>query len=552
MSLIELEHVRYRYHEANAYALDDINLKIDAGEFVLLAGASGSGKSTLCRLLNGLIPHFHGGTLEGRVYVDGLDTREHRVHELFARVGMVFQNPDAQLFNSTVEREIAFGLESLGLPRDEIRSRIKWVLDATHLSPLAYRAPHLLSGGEQQTVALASILALRPHVLVLDEPFANLDPEAVARLRSILRQVHAQGTTVILTEHRLQAAVQDATRLIVLDHGRVVHDSEPREVLRDDLAPFRLNTPYVVQFARAAGWDAVPLSVDEAIAMMRTRTSAVLPLPPDGAHVTTADARRVIKMRALSFERDGREILRHVHFDLVRGECVALIGKNGSGKTTLLKHLNALYRPTRGTVTVLNQGTRRARVSDLTRHVGLVFQNPNDQLFKLTVREEIEVAPRALNLFDHPWIEKLLDRFELRPLLERSPFTLSEGEKKRVAIAVALATHPEIIALDEPTTGQDFAFRTALVRLLRELQSEGITILLATHDLEFAEEAAPRWIAVADGEIVADGAPDVVMRNDAAMARAALQPTPRFRIQAEAQHLLDPDSMGTTKQFSRT
>lgn len=548
MALIELEHVRYRYDEAGAYALDDINLKIDAGEFVLLAGASGSGKSTLCRLLNGLIPHFHDGTLEGRVRVDGLDTREHRVHELFAHVGMVFQNPDAQLFNSTVEREIAFGLESLGLPRDEIRSRIKWALDTTLLSPLAYRVPHFLSGGEQQTVALASILALRPHVLVLDEPFANLDPEAVARLRSILRGVHARGTTVILTEHRLQAAIQDATRLIVLDHGRVVRDGKPREVLRDDLSPFRLNTPYVVRFARASGWGTVPLSVDEAMALLRTHTGAVLSLLPEGSHATTTATPRVIEMRDVSFERAGREILRHVHLGLVRGECVALIGKNGAGKTTLLKHLNALCRPTRGTVTVLNQDTRSARVSDLTRRVGLVFQNPNDQLFKLTVREEIRVAPRALNHFDHPWIQKLLDRLELGPLLERSPFTLSEGEKKRVAFAAALATHPEIIALDEPTTGQDFAFRAALVRLLRELQSEGSTILLATHDLEFAEEAAPRWIAMADGEIVADGAPEMVMRNDAAMVRAALQPTARFRLQAAA---TSPDSISATIQFSR-
>jgi energy-coupling factor transport system ATP-binding protein len=511
MAMVELERVRYRYDDANAYALDDVNLKIAAGEFVLLAGASGSGKSTLCRLLNGLIPHFHGGALEGRVLVDGLDTCEHPVHELFARVGLVFQNPDAQLFNSTVDREIAFGLESLGLPRAEIRARVDWALRVARLESLRNRMPHTLSGGEQQTVALATILALRPRVLALDEPFTNLDSDATARFRQVLREIHAQGTTVILTEHRLHASLQDATRLIVLDHGHIVRDGAPSAILRDDVSAFRLNT------ASADNSRAMPRT-DGLSSLEAHRNMTLAPL----------ESARAIKTEALTFARAGREILREINFDVARGECVALIGKNGSGKTTLLKHLNALYTPTRGTVMVLNQDTRRARVSDLARHVGLVFQNPNDQLFKPNVREEIEVAPRALKRFDRVWMEKLLDEFELRQFLARSPFTLSEGEKKRVAFASALTAHPEIVALDEPTTGQDAVFRAALVRLLRDLQNQGITVILATHDLEFAAEVAPRWIVLADGEIVADGAPGQVIQNREAMTRAALHSTVQF------------------------
>jgi energy-coupling factor transport system ATP-binding protein len=548
MALVVLERVRYRYPDATAYALDDITLQIDAGEFVLLAGASGSGKSSLCRLLNGLIPHFHGGSLEGVVRVDGLETREHPVHELFAHVGLVFQNPDAQLFNSTVAREIAFGLESRGLPRDEIRARIEWALDATRTAQLRERAPHSLSGGEQQMVALAAVLALRPRVLVLDEPFANLDPETIARIREILRNVHAQGTTIVLAEHRLHATIQDATRLIVLDHGRVARDGAPRDVLSEDLSDLRLNTPFVVRLARACGWNKVPLSVDEAIAMAQASGCDEWRACPERSRRMASDKEQwrfappitrhlplngspVIRLCDVSFVRDGHAVLRNVSLEGARSECVALVGKNGSGKTTLLKHLNALYQPTRGSVVVLNQDTRRARVSDLARQVGLVFQNPNDQLFKPNVREEIEVAPRALDRFDRAWMDKLCDWFGLEPLLERSPFTLSEGEKKRVAFAAALAARPQIVALDEPTTGQDFAFRTALARLLRDLQSEGVTIILATHDLEFAQQVALHWIVLADGEIVADGAPDAVMANDAAMARAALRPTAWFRMQ---------------------
>src|SRR5574341_123202 len=531
MSFIELEHVRYRYDEANAYALDDIDLKIGVGEFVLLAGASGSGKSTLCRLLNGLIPHFHGGELEGNIRVDGLNTREHRVIELFTRVGLVFQNPEAQLFNSTVEHEIAFGLESLGLPRDEIRARVEWALEATQLLPLTHRAPHSLSGGQQQSVALAAILALRPRVLVLDEPFANLDPENIARILSILRDIHTRGTTIILAEHRLHTAIQDATRLIILDHGHVVPDGTPRSILRNDLTPYHLHTPYVVRFARQSGWREVPLSVEEALTMAREYGTVILPARRNGTDVISADAPSAVEMHNVFFAREGKEILRNINADLHRGECVALVGKNGSGKTTLLKHLNALYRPTRGDVIMLNQNTSGVNVSELARQFALVFQNPNDQLFKPNVREEIEVAPRALKRFDRAWLEKLYNLFHLHPFLERSPFALSEGEKKRVAFAAALAARPQIIALDEPTTGQDFSFRTALVQLLRELQGRGLTILFATHDLGFAEEVASRWIAMADGEIVADGAPDAVMRNDAAMARAALRPTARFQLQ---------------------
>jgi energy-coupling factor transport system ATP-binding protein len=301
--------------------------------------------------------------------------------------------------------------------------------------------------------------------------------------------------------------------------------------LHGDVSSFRLNAPFVVRFARESGWREIPLSVGEAAALARAHGTLIPPARRDGARAASLDAPRVVEMREVSFALGGREILRNVHLDLSRGECIALVGQSGSGKTTLLKHLNGLYRPSRGSVTVLSQDTRRARMSDLARHVGLVFQNPNDQFFKPNVCEEIEVAPRALHCFDGAWIEKLLDWFELRPLLGRSPFTLSEGEKKRVTFVAALAAHPEIVALDEPTTGQDWAFRTALTTLLHELQSEGLAVILATHDLEFADQVAPRWIALADGEIVADATPDEAMANTEAMARAALRPTARFELQ---------------------
>ncbi|MEW6232269.1 MAG: ATP-binding cassette domain-containing protein [Chloroflexota bacterium] len=539
MSLVELKGLHYRYHAQGPSVLAGVDLRVKAGEFVLVAGASGSGKSTLCRLCNGLIPHFYNGVLEGTVRVAGLDTRDHPVHELFAQAALVFQNSEAQLFNSTVERELVFGLESLALPRQEIQARVGWAAEVCGIAHLLDRAPHTLSGGEQQRVAIAAMLALRPPLLVLDEPFANLDPEATARVRAVLRAIHRAGTTIVLTEHRLHEGIEEATRLVVLDQGRLALDGEPRRVLREDLTRYHLNVPAVVRFARTWHLPEVPLTVDEALALLEQEsTTRILTdysdSPTRNPCIRVENPRGVpLQLRSVwfAFENAGRPwALRDVSLAVQAGEQVALVGHNGSGKTTLLKHFNGLLKPGRGSVLVLGQDTRTAKVADLARQVGFVFQNPGDQIFKLTVREEIEVSARALGRFDATWLESLYESFALHPLLERSPYRLSEGEKKRVAFAAALAARPTILVLDEPTTGQDAAFREALIKLLDELGARGMTVVLATHDLEFAEQVAPRWIALANGAVVADGPPDAVMADTEAMARAALRPTADFRL----------------------
>lgn len=532
MSLVELERVRYRYEDAPTLALDNVSLAIEPDEYVLLAGASGSGKSTLCRLLDGLIPHFHSGELGGRVWVDGLDTREHPVRELFAHVGLVFQNPTAQLFNSTVTREIAFGLESLGLPRGEITRQTGRALEMAHVSHLAERAPNTLSGGEAQLVAIAAMVALRPRILVLDEPFANLDPETVERVRAVLREIHSQGTLIILAEHRLSTSIPDATRLVILDHGQLVRDGTPRMLLREDLSAWRLEAPFVARMARESNWTEIPLTVEEAVTIAQS-CDGILPGQFAEPPIPISGDDSVLKVQDVSYLRDKVEVLRHVNLKVLRGDCVAVVGRNGSGKTTLLKHLIGIHRPSLGSVTVLDQDTRHIHVSDLARHVGFVFQNPNDQLFKPNVREEIEVAPRALGRYEAGWVEHLIEWFQLTELLDRSPFTLSEGEKKRVAFASALAAHPAILVLDEPTTGQDYVFRVALERLLLELRNQGMTSVLATHDLQFAEQVASRWCVMAGGEIIGEGSPETIMRDEIVLSLAGLRATPPFRLQRE-------------------
>lgn len=528
--LIELEAVRYAYRNSGAdRILDDINLKIRPDEYLLVCGASGSGKSTLCRTFNGLIPHFFGGSLEGNIRVAGIPTTEQSIGSLFTKLGMVFQNPEAQLFNRTVEQEIAFGLESAGLERGEIRTRIAEAAAEAGIEDLLPKNPHELSGGQQQLVAIAAILALRPQTIILDEPYANLDPVNVRRVRTALKKIHRSGIGVIISEHRLALTVADAGRMVVLHQGRIVLDGPPEDLLRQDIESYGLELPLAVAAGRRLGLAKPPLEIDALIPLLPAKTAGdSAPAAPPAFEQSPPAT--VLSVDGISFDIDGRPILRDISFAVNAGECLALVGANGAGKTTLLKHLNGLLRPARGAVTVMEKATRGLKVSQLARYVGVAFQNPNSQFFKLTVWDEIVVGAQALGCYDEPWLRELVRLFELEPLLARAPYRLSEGEKKRVAFAAALAARPVILALDEPTAGQDLFFRRSLGRLLAELQRRGQAVLLITQDLSFAEQYAPRWLLLADGEIVADGSPRQVMRNQAAMERAHLEATDRFRL----------------------
>ncbi len=528
--VIRVSGLRYRYAgKGSKWILDDLDLEVRPGEYVLICGPSGSGKSTLCRTLNGLIPHFFGGRMEGRVIVAGLDTREHPVGELFAHVGLVFQNSEAQLFNSTVESELAFGLESLGLLPAEIEERVTQTAEIVGITHLLHREPHQLSGGEQRLVTIAAVLALRPEVLVLDEPYASLDPANVARVREALSETHRRGTAVVLTEHRLENAVADVERMVVLHRGRVALEGMPQDVLAEDVTDLGLSPPAVVRTAKALDLPYIPLTVEALVSAAEGRQlpADLLPHRPAGASTTEET---LISVQDVGFSFGGRPVLRDVSLTLNAGECLALVGANGSGKTTLVKHFNGLHRPDWGRVSVLGSDTRRRSVSELARHVGLVLQNVNNQFFKLQVREEMEVGARALGCYDEAWLEDLTEWFRLAPLLERTPYQLSEGEKKRVAFAAVLAAKPEVLVLDEPTTGQDWPFRRALKQLMDDLLTRGLSVVLVTHDLDFAEQCADRWVLLAEGRVLATGSPWHVMRQTDAMERASLQPTQSFQI----------------------
>ncbi len=504
--MITFNHVTYHYPQAARPVLADLSLRIADGEFVLVVGASGAGKSTLLRCLNGLVPHFYGGEIVGSVTVQGHDAIAGGPRLMSAVVGLVFQDPEAQFVVDTVEEELVFAMENHNLPQATMRKRVEEVLDQLNIAHLRRRRISTLSGGEKQRVAIAAVLTLEPQVLVLDEPTSQLDPQAAEEVLTALQKLNADlGLTVILSEHRLERVVQYADRIIYLPgEGRVPIDGAPDEVLRQ----IEL-TPPLVTLAKALDWRPLPLTLRDArraAADLRLRHSA----PPEARSM--AGAPPAVAVRDLWYAYDGRPALRGVDLEVRQGEFVALMGRNGSGKTTLLKQMVGLLRPDRGRVQVQEMDTRQAALEELIGVVGYVPQNPDALLFENTVADELAFTRRSHGLSEGDsagWLGPL----GLAGQAGRYPRDMSVGERQRVALAAILAAEPQIILLDEPTRGVDYAQKQALIDYLHGERARGRTVILSTHDVELAAAAADRVVILSEGEVVVDGGTREVMSH---------------------------------------
>lgn len=522
--MIKIENFTFHYSGAEKSALRNINLEIADGEFVLITGPSAGGKSSLCRCINGLIPHFYGGKVAGRVEVQGLNTAEHSTKELATRVGMIFQDPENQLVTQDVEREIAFGLENLAFPRDLIAKRIEESLDTLGISALRHRPIHELSGGEKQKVAIASVLALHPEILVLDEPTSELDPKSAEEVLSIVQRLNDElGITVILIEHRLDRVIQHTDRLIVLDGGEIAVDGSTRNVLSNnyqEISDAGIGVPPVIKLAHQLEIMGIidnktPLTVKEgrmALQGVFQKTSGQFP-----RHDERGAAKPGIQVEKLWHAYpDGPTALKNVSLVIGEGEFVAIMGRNASGKTTLVKHFNGLLKPAKGSVTIHGTDTRHATIAELARQVGFVFQNPNDHLFADTVEEEIGFTLKNLGLEKgeiRSRIDQVLERFRLDKYKGQYPRALSGGEKQRVALASVLAVQPKILILDEPTRGMEYRLKAELMNFLQEYAAQGNTVVLVTHDVETVAEYADRVVLLGEGKVVVDGSKrDVLSR----------------------------------------
>ncbi len=512
---IRLRNLSYTYPGSSRPALSDVTLDIADGEFALVAGPSGAGKSTLLRCLNGLVPHFTGGSVQGGIVVDEHDPLEEGPQTLSRVVGFVFQDPEAQFVVDRVEDEIAFALENAAVPPNEMRLRVEEVLHLLDLASLRDRQLDTLSGGEKQKVAIAAALALRPRILALDEPTSQLDPQSAEDvLQALVRLNHDMGLTIVLAEHRLERVLPYVDRLIYLatpDHS--VLSGPPRQVLEQ----VDLNPP-LIALGKALGWDPLPLTIKEG-----RRFAAHVPSPNGGCKAQrgqrddpTSSSRHDDGARFfiqdLHFAYNGRLILQGIDLKIAPGELVALMGRNGSGKTTLLKCVVGLLKPKHGRIKMDDQLLVGRRTAEIAQDVGYLPQEPSDLLFADTVGDELTITLRNHDLVDRPPIapENLLARLELEELKAAYPRDLSAGQRQRVALGAVTVTKPRLLLLDEPTRGLDYQAKRDLVHLLREWQAEGMSILLVTHDVELVAQAADRVALLSQGEIIADEAPEVL------------------------------------------
>lgn len=514
--MITFEHVSVQYAGAPAPSLHDVTLEIPEGELVLVVGPTGSGKSTLLRTVNGLVPHFSGGTLTGRVTVDGLDTAEHRPRDLATVVGLVEQNPTSTFVTDVVEDEVAYGMETMGLDPTTIRRRVEETLDLFGLTPLRGRSLRALSGGQQQRVAIAALFAAGPRVLVLDEPTSALDPVAAEEvLASLHRIVHDLGVTVVLAEHRLERVVHHADRVLLVDEGHVSQLLDPADaMLRSQIYP------PVVGLSRLVGWSPTPLSIRDA----RRKASSLREALGGTTPATTAD-RRVIEpgpsvvLDGVRVARGGRTVLDGVDLTVLRGSVTTLMGRNGAGKSTLLGAVAAQHRLSAGRVRLGAAATdpHATPARDRVRTVGLVPQQPEMLLYSDTVAGECAAADADFGAAPGT-CRALLDRISGGIDADTHPRDLSEGQRLELALAVILSGSPEVLLLDEPTRGLDYGAKKRLGEVLAGLASTGTTVLLATHDVELAAEIADRVVILADGEVVTDGPAREVLSSSPAFA----------------------------------
>jgi len=512
-----VENLTFRYRSRHEPAIRNINLKVQPGQVVLIAGASGCGKTTLIRCINGLIPRSYKGELTGSIRIFGQDTRRLSLARISQMVGTVLQDPERQILGSRVINEVAFGLENLGLPREEILQRSQEALERLKIAHLRDRETFSLSGGEKQKVALAGVLAMRPGILLLDEPLASLDPASAQDALQMIRQLADEGMSVILIEHRVEDVLAiHPERVLFMSDGEIKFDGTAEQLANYvDYREVKLPAPMILNLAARAEPPSEP---------------HWLPSGREGPREP------LVEFQGVHFGyENGTEILHGVDLTIYRGDIIAVLGPNGAGKTTLIKHAIGLLKPKQGRVLIRGRDTRHMSVAEIASTLGYVFQSPSHMLFAPTVYEELAFGPKNLNHDPETLRKEVMDAIEivnLRGYEQIPPLSMSFGQQKRVSIAAILSMRSRILVMDEPTAGQDYKNYISFMDSI--LQMPGFeAILFITHDVDVAIRYANRVLLVNDGQVVADGAPEEVLSDLERLEACRLVPTSLLRLNLE-------------------
>jgi energy-coupling factor transport system ATP-binding protein len=547
--LAELRAVTYTHWNQTEPSLHNISLVIERGTLNVLVGPSGSGKSTLCDLFNGVIPHLHGGKLQGDVWIEGLNTREAEVKNLAQRVGRVFQDPEIMFAMLYVEDEIAFGPENLRLEAGVIRTTVEQLLEQTDL--LAHRSSLVwnLSGGQVQKLGLATVLAMRPQMIVLDEPTSNLDPGATRSVHELVLALRDEGITVLLVTRELDDFLAQADQLLVLEQGRLLAAGPPRQVLRqygptmvESLGVWLPETSEIgIELLREGllGQNPIPITPVETVDLL-VQTNLLLrkgnlqaepisiPAAPDSLPATQPEV--LISARDLTFTYPGGiQAIRGISLDIHAGEWLMILGRNGAGKSTLARLLVGLHKAQPGKLTLFGRDSQEWDVHSLANHLALVFQNPEHQFLTDTVADEIGYSLLAQGVTGPEQKQQrtlsLLQQLGLQDFAEIHPFALSAGLKRRLGVATMLGGDPQILLVDEPTYGQDKAMTHTLMALMQEIRRQGVAVVMITHDMRLVQEYAERVVVMSNGLLLFDGLSSGLFEQQQVLNQANLRRT---------------------------
>jgi energy-coupling factor transport system ATP-binding protein len=482
--IINFKDFSWKYKASKDLVLDSINFSVGKEEFLGIMGPTGAGKSTLCSCINGLIPLRTRGWIKGNVEILGMNTRNAKMTDIGTKVGLVFQDPETQFIMMTVEDEIAIGLETLSLSREEIKNRIQWALKIVGLEGYEEKSPDELSGGQKQRIAIASIMAMRPEILILDEPTSDLDPKGKYEVFQTLEEIRKQyNLTILLVSHDTKKVLQFCSRVLLIDDGKIKFDAKPKEMLQHEDLLHKLGIYY-------------------------PKTTDFIDIPRVEKIIINKEKEPIIEVFNLNFTYPNlTQALKDINLTIYKNDFIAIIGKNGSGKTTLIKHFNGILKPQQGEISLIGKNIQDYSISNVSEIIGYCYQNPDHQLFKNTIRDEIEYGLKNLKFSEEEIKKRYSEMIQLLNLKNfeedyESTFYLSKGIRQRLALASVLVLKPEILIIDEPTTGQDFLMIQEFMKILQDLHAQNHTIIMVTHDPYVISYYSKEVIILDDGKLI--------------------------------------------------